>query len=299
MRAASLLLVLGLAACAPEAAPGAWASATCSADVPFLGHAGTSSRRDLRLALRDGVELAVATRAPDGLGCIGAVVGVPPGFEFGTTGIDGDQAQLLARAGLLVVTFDPRGRGGSGGVDDHNGAVGQADFAELLRWVSAQPGIDADAIVIWSRSFGGALAGGAIGTFDDLRPHAWIDYESPALLALDLPFAEVRTQERMFELAEASGDPDAWLTERSPAAHIAEMTTPYHRLQGVNDHALDTLAAAAELLNAAIASDQLRLNGKPVLTPITEDEVHDQAFGGAFDPDGDFATGAVVAAFDG
>lgn len=294
MRVVSLLPVLGFAACAPEAAPSVWASSSCRSEAPYLGRALSSSRRDLRLVLRDGADLALSTRAPDGVPCMGAVVEAPPGFDTGTPAIDDEQAQLLARAGLLVVTFDPRGRGESGGVDDYNGPIGQADFAEVLRWTSAQSGVDADAVVIWSRSFGGALAGGAMGTFDDLRPHSWIDYESPAVLALDLPHAESYTSERMFDLAEASGDPDAWLQERSPAAHISAMTTPYHRLQGASDHALDTLDAAAEMLNAAEHSERRLLNGKLILAPLTEDQIHEHAFSGRFDPDGAVATQAVI-----
>ncbi|GDX79260.1 hypothetical protein LBMAG42_10710 [Deltaproteobacteria bacterium] len=296
MRAVSFLPFLGLAACAPEAAPDAWAASSCDSSAPYLGRARSSSRRDLRLVLRDGAELALSTRAPDGIACVGAVVEVPPGFDTGTPYLDRDQAQLLARAGLLVVTFDPRGRGESGGVDDENGPTGQDDFAEVLRWTSAQSGVDADSIVIWSRSFGGALAGGAIGTFEDLQPRAWIDYESPAMLAIDLPYADAFTSERMFALAEASGDAEAWLLERSPAAHISSMTAPYHRLQGASDHALDTLDAAAEMLNAAASSEHRLLNGKVVTTPLTEDDIHDHAYGGRFDPDGDIATRAVIEA---
>lgn len=293
------MLWLWMAGCAgPAEPPASWPTEGCGARAPQPESVAQTTREDLRLLLPDGVELAVAVRTPDGLDCAGAVVEAPPGFEAGADRIDEEQARTLARAGLLVLTFDPRGRGESGGEEDINGHTGQDDFAALMRWAASREDVDPTRVVVWSRSIGGALASGALGRHADLAPHAWVDYESPAWLEENLEHATEFTRERMWELANESEDPSAWMDERSPAATIGEVRTRYHRLQGVPDHALDYLAAAVTMLNGAENAEIVTLNGEEITWEITEPEVKERAVQGGLEPLSDTATDAVLAAFE-
>lgn len=294
-----LLWFLMLACDGPDEAPEGWPAEGCVAEAPVPERVSETTRHEHRLITSDGVELAVATRTPDGLDCSGAVVEAPAGFEPGLEKIEQDQAKALARAGLVVVTFDPRGRGQSGGEEDINGHTGQDDFADLLRWTASQEGIDPDQIVVWSRSIGGALAAGALGRHADLRPLAWVDYECPAWLEENLDHTTEHTHDRMWALADATDDPSAWMDERSPGAYIGDIDVPYHRIQGVPDHALSYLAAAVSMLNGATASPEVRLNGEVLTEEITEVEVKDRAIEGGLEPSSDYATQAVLAGFGG
>ncbi len=292
-----LLWILMLACAGPEEAPERWPTEGCSAAAPAVGTTDRSTRHEHEMFSADGLTLALATRTPDGLDCAGAVVEAPPGFEAGIDQLDETQAKELAKAGLVVVSFDPRGRGESEGEEDMNGHAGQDDFADVLRWAASQPGVDPSQVVVWSRSIGGALASGALGRHTDLAPRAWVDFESPSWLEEDLEHTTEFTRDRMWALAEQSDDPSAWFDERSPAAYVGEVQVPYQRLQGAPDHALDYLGAAVNMLNGADSSPEVRLNGEVIDWEITEVEVKDRAIDGGVTPGSEEATEAVLAAF--
>lgn len=277
--------------------PEAWPERACTSSAPRLDAAPTSTRDDLWLIMDDGVALAVAARRPEEVACAAVLVEAPPGFEGGLENINGEQAKTLSRAGAVVITFDPRGRGESEGEEDINGERGQRDFAALLRWAAALDGVDADAVVIYSRSIGGALAAGALAGDADLRPRAWVDYESPGWLEDDMDHTTEHTHDRMWALADATDDPSAWFMERSPAGFIGEVRAPYHRLQGMPDHALDSMSAAAAMLNGAVSSPEVTLNGAVVSAEMSAAEIQDAAIGGGVDPGGSWATEQALAAW--
>ncbi|GDX81494.1 hypothetical protein LBMAG42_33050 [Deltaproteobacteria bacterium] len=236
-------------------------------------------------------------RYPDGEGCVGAVVYAPPGFDPGTGRAEETQAQNLADAGAAYVAWDPRGRVRSEGEEDANGAISQDDFAAVLRWTANQPRVDPRQVVVYSRSFGGALASGALARDETLEPLAWVDYESPGWLRDDLDHASAHTAERMRSLAMASGDEDAWFDAREPAGFIGDVAVPYHRVQGNPDHALDTMQAAVAMVNGATSSPEVRFNGEIVTEPLTEESAQAAAVVGGVNPDGDEMTAAILAAF--
>jgi len=281
----------------PEPAPEAWPESGCGAAAPVAESVNQTHRHDHHLATADGLSLAVAARTPDGVDCAGVVVEAPPGFEPGLEDVDGEQAKALSRAGLIVVTFDPRGRGESEGDEDINGEIGQEDYAGLVRWAASLDGADADRVVIWSRSIGGALAAGALSRDDTLRPLSWVDFESPAWLEENLDHTTDHTHDKMWALADETDDPSAWMDERSPAAYVGDVTVPYHRLQGIPDHALDYMAAAVAMIDGATASPRVTLNGEEVSGELSDADVRERAIAGGIEPTGDYATEAVLEAF--
>lgn len=280
-----------------EEAPEAWPARVCTSSAPAEETASSTEREDRWLVMDDGIALAVAARQPKGVDCAGLLVEAPPGFEPGLTILDGEQAKALSRAGLVVVSFDPRGRGESEGEEDMNGERGQADFAAVMRWAAGLDGVDAGRAVVYSRSIGGALASGALSRNPDLSPVGWVDYECPGWLEEDMEHTTEHTHDRMWELADATSDPDAWFVERSPANYIGDVAVPYHRMQGFPDHALDYMNAAAINLNGATSSPEVTLNGEPVTGELTAEDIQSAAIGGGVEPDGSWVTGQVLDAF--
>lgn len=292
-----ILGFLGIACRGSDEAPEVWPARACTAPAPAAGSVEETSREDDTLVMDDGVSLAVAARRPKGVDCAGLVVEAPPGFEEGRSALDGEQAKTLAKAGLVVVAFDPRGRGDSEGEEDINGERGQDDFAAVARWAAGLDGVDASSVVIYSRSIGGALASGALSRHADLTPLAWVDFESPGWLEDDMDHTTEHTHDRMWALADETDDPDAWFLERSPASYIGDVVVPYHRLQGYPDHALNYMNAAAAMLGGATASPEVTLNGEPVTGPLSPDMIQEAAIAGGVEPLGEWAGEQVLEAF--
>lgn len=293
-----LLPLLFLACDRVDVAPSTWATDGCVATVPSSELSlGEGELTELWLAQPDGVRLSMDVRYPGGEGCVGAVVYAPAGFDPGTGRAEESQAMALVDAGAAYVAWDPRGRVLSEGEEDANGAISQDDFAAVLRWAAGQPRVDPRQVVVYTRSFGGALASGALARDETLAPLAWVDYESPGWLRDDLEHASAHTSERMWALAEASGDENAWFKAREPAGFIGEVTVPYRRVQGTPDHALDTMQAAVAMVNGAVYSPEVTFNGVEVTEALTEESAEAGAIAGGIDPDGEAMTAAVLDAF--
>ena len=254
-----LLLTLTIA-CAPTSlTPSeAWPESGCVAAPPSLDDTDGRLRREaLRITLADGVTLAAELVRPRGDGCWPGLMLIPPGFEPGLPIQSSDAVDLLAQSGLVVLTYDPRGRGLSEGVEDHNGPVHQDDLAALLRTLASQPEVDPDQVVARSRSFGVATLAGALARHPDLTPMAVMDIEGPALLPDDLAHAPARNQETLTALAT---DPQ-WWEDRSAALHIGAYTGHYRRVQAQNDHVMgEWLGHAAAMLDAAAAGEAARVD---------------------------------------
>jgi len=245
----------------------------------------------------DGTLLRVHVRQPRGEGCVAAAVLMPPGFEWGERLMETPQADLLVSWGVAVVSFDPRGRGQSEGEEDVNGNRSQDDVAQLLRWVSAREGVDPTRIVVGSRSFGGALAAGALGRHQDLAVTGWVDVESPGYLSEDLAYAPQSNRDHFAELVPS--DPDqalAWWSEREPAQLTAGVQVPYFRFQGLPDHALGSrTAAAGAMLKGAVLSPELTYNGQVVTQDqVTPAFIRAAAIGGGVDPDSEQVSQALL-----
>ncbi|MCK6503654.1 alpha/beta hydrolase [Myxococcota bacterium] len=293
-----LLLALFTLACVPvEVPPDAWPQSGCVAPTPFSAQGRADRSREYWLQVEPDLQVRVHARWPRRDDCFAAAVLVPPGFEWGLRLMETPHAELLLDHGVAVVSWDPRGRGFSDGEEVVNGHESQDDLAALLRWVASQERVDPTAVVVSSRSFGGALAAGALGRHEDLAVAGWTDVESPGYLSEDLAYTADSSQERVGSYVPE--DPDealAWWAEREPAQLIAGVTAPYHRFQGLPDHALgERTAAAAAMLNAADQAAVLRYNMAD-LDPrdATAAYIREHAIDGGIDPDDSVVGDAVL-----
>ncbi len=293
-----LLFATLLACIATLDPPATWPASGCEGGLS--GDADHSDRSDrVHLRMDDDVRVMVYGRHPRGVDCSPAVVVAPPGFEWGQRMMDQPGVDDLVAAGVAAFSWDPRGRGRSEGEEDVNGHRGQDDLAQVLRHVANLDGIDPTRVVLASRSFGGALAAGALGRHDDLAVAGWVDVESPGYLEEDLLYAPDASRERMYALVDAD-DPQGWWAEREPAQLIVDVTAPYHRFQALPDHALgERTAHAAAMLDAAGQAEELRYNGSVVQhDDIDVVYVREHAIDGGMDPDDPIVTDAILAYLD-
>lgn len=201
------------------------------------GLAGVVRRARATTAARVRVEEAPFTSAvgyliqawvhvPDGPGPYPAVVLCPDrlGDAASVTvpGRSAVTADEIARLGVLCLRFDPAGRGGSWGEEDHGGPEHQDEVAEAARLLAAREDVDAARIGLVGLGDGAVMAIGAAALAD--APVAWVlDWEGPA--------------DRETATWSAPGpDDDAWWAPREPVRHVGALTCGYVRLQSEEDH---------------------------------------------------------------
>lgn len=274
------MLLLTLLACTDaEPTEVAWPTAGCEAEEPAWDrHTELSSER-FRLLRPDDVVLFAGLELPSAPGCYPALMLVPPGFETGLKELDTGVTRRLAGAGVAVMAFDPRGRGSSDGEEDMNGPLQQDDLAAALSWLAGQPQVDPDRVYLRSRSYGAAMAAGALDRNPEIDPAGLMDIESPSTMPDDLE--RVQGDNPGWEDAPDYSDAE-WWGARSPDQHIHANRGHYLRIQGAVDHALgDYLGAAAILLDASTGARSVSLNGQPGDGRAwTEDSVRELALSG-------------------
>lgn len=233
--------------------PFEWSERRCRYSPPSNSTKSTIQRY---LWIDEDVQLNVVAQGPDSGHCLPAIVVMPPGLQAGSKDVNTTWSEQLSLAGYWVIHWDPRGRGESTGLEVANGPQGSSDAAAVLRWASALDGIDPDKIMILSRSFGGALAAGALGQHRDLAPYIWVDYESPGWLQEDIQQVEGRSREQLESMATGA---DWWL-ERSPAYWAPNITQPYFRIQGIPDHAQGARYAHAQSILERMGTEKSWIN---------------------------------------
>jgi len=147
--------------------------------------AAAYTKTDLSLTMSDGVELAATLYEPTGTAPSGGWPGI---IMFHGLGGTRAQTNALAEAsfaneGYVVLTFDARGHGQSGGVTSIDGPREIQDTSELFDWLAARPEVDSHHI----GAFGISLGGGAV----------WRS------LVEGVPFAAVETAETWTDLYQA------------------------------------------------------------------------------------------------
>jgi hypothetical protein len=167
-------------------------------------------------------------------------------------------------AGLIVLIYDSRGRGLSGGQEDFNGHLNQDDLKTIIEWLSSRDDVLPGGIGIATSSWGITVASGTLARYPDL----------PIRFLLDREGADNRyviTQWDDPEWVASMGGHGTWddefWSEREAIRYIGDITCPYFRLQSNFDHALNRfyVAHAIHMVNAAVegASPYVRLNGMP------------------------------------
>jgi predicted acyl esterase len=249
-------------------------AALCCALVVADARAGTYTAQDVGIPMSDGVQIAATLFTPDGTPPAGgrpAVmllhgIGQTRGSVDSATGMsaNGLAGEWLASEGYVVLTFDARAHGASGGLFSLDGPREVDDVAELRRWLSQQPAVNPSRI----GAFGVSLGGGAVwrAAVESVRFAAivtgvtWTDlYE--ALLPQDLAksgaiFGYQSSVAGRLEPATARLLPDAiastnlpalrsFTQERSVRHLLNRVRAPVFMIQGRRDFAFDMDQALA------------------------------------------------------
>lgn len=186
-----------------------------------------------------------------------AVVYIPGGINPGRLLALGNEVQLLAAAGMVVVTFNAEGRGEdipediiSEGTEDHNGFRQQDGLKAIVEWLLALPYVDADNVGIKTQSFGIAMGAGCVGRHPDLLVKYLVDGEGPpsSFVVAQEPWAldQDPSNDKHEEVFGIIGhystyrDPGQanrdWWSEREAERFIGNFRGRYLRLQAEWDH---------------------------------------------------------------
>jgi pimeloyl-ACP methyl ester carboxylesterase len=189
-----------------------------------------------------------------------AVVFIPGGTDDSARFVENHEMAATYRSeGIVVVVFDPDGRGKSEGVEDYNGFVHQDGLAAVITYVTDLPGIDPEHIGLVSYSYGVTMATGALARHPDLPIRFYIDWEGP----VDREDTTVGCAGAMQAFAQCSDD-EYW-AEREALTFIISVQIPYQRLQSERDHVQPDVSHAIRVVNAAVQQGVpwVRLNDLP------------------------------------
>jgi hypothetical protein len=143
---------------------------------PILPQAGAGSKsystilEDFSVLAPSGNRLYGLIRRPDPAqypdNCWAAIVLVPGGINPGRTAAYGEEAKLLAAAGMVVVTFNAEGRQDersaddprSEGSEDYNGYRNQDGLCAVVQYVMGLDYVIAENVGIASQSYGITMA---------------------------------------------------------------------------------------------------------------------------------------------
>ncbi len=163
----------------------------------------------------------------------------------------------VASTGVVVMDFDPAGRGQSWGPEDYGGEEHQDDVAICLRYLREH--FDPLKLGVVSISLGLCMSAGALATCGEELGVDWLlDWEGPS--DREIITAGGRN------LAPAMGrglEDEAYWRRREPVHHVAAMSCGYVRIQSFVDHAQPGETRHATRLIQAAASgspDWFRLN---------------------------------------
>ncbi len=195
-----------------------------------------------------GAELYVHITYPNGEGHYPALVLVPGGVGSGNKfRLPGAMSEALADVGIVAVSFDPDGRGQSGGEEDYNGHAQQDGLAAVIEFAAALPMVDPQRIGLASFSYGITMASGTLARYPDLPIAFLMDWEGPA--------------DRFDTTVECSNgtridfnpcDDDAYWVQSEALEFISDVKVPYQRLQSEKDHVQPDLSHAINMINNAV-----------------------------------------------
>ena len=228
------------------------------------GRASAFTRQDLMLHMDDGVDLAATLYEPSG---------APPQQGFPAIvmlhGIGGTRQDLDAIAQqwantFVVLSFDARGHGQSGGFVTVDGPREIADTRAVHDWLAARPEIDSHAIGAWGSSYGG---GAVLRSLIEPNPIPWAAVElldtwndlysalapqnltkSGAIYALTSGVKLDPAVQALVQDAIASRNLDElrqWAAQRSSRPMLSRVTTPVYLFQGRRDFVFDLAQAKA------------------------------------------------------
>lgn len=133
-------------------------------------------------------------------------------------------APELARRGIVVLAFDPAGRGQSWGEDDFGGPEHHDNAACAVRALAGRD--DVREVGLLGLGLGAPVAIGAAASGVDV---AWVvDWEGPV---------DRETLVSVCPDAPLGADDETWWRDRDTLAHLTQLRCGYVRLQSEDDHA--------------------------------------------------------------
>lgn len=164
--------------------------------------------------------------------------------------------QQMADEGFAVYTFDPEGRGKSGGVEDDNGFLGQDGLDAVVRFASERQ--SGQQVGLFSFSYGVTMATGALVRHTDIPVAFLVDWEGP-MNRNDTGGCDA---DSTGHLKDKGCTNEAFWSEREAVNFVDQLTVPYLRIQSQKDHAQPDVLSAVRMVNAAVAgtSPWVRLN---------------------------------------
>jgi predicted acyl esterase len=237
----------------------AWIVGLAAALVLFVSDAPGSafSKQDVSIQMDDGVSIAATLYVPDGSAPAG---GWPALVFLHRLGGSKDQMNALAEAygfvgqSYVVLTFDARGHGRSGGLVSIDGPREIADTRAVHTWLAARPDVADAKIGALGISYGGGAAlnslvagvpwGAVVGveTWTDLytalMPQGLVKSGLVAGLAGSIPEARRDPSLGAVQAAAFAGNAALvrpWAAERSSLSKLGSVTTPILLAQGRRD----------------------------------------------------------------
>ncbi len=209
-----------------------------------------------------GAQLYVIVTTPaGGQGPYPALVIVPGGIGYASSPDENDNlADVLAGEGIVVVAFDPDGRGRSDGIEDYDGYAQQDGLAAVIEFAAALPQVDPARLGVASFSYGITMASGALARHPDLPVSFLMDWEGPADRFDTTVGCSANTH---IDFAPCD-DADFW-AQREALNLIPDVQVPYQRLQSEKDHVQPDVEHAINMVNAAVQGEPpwVRLNDLP------------------------------------
>ncbi|MFH1455907.1 MAG: CocE/NonD family hydrolase [archaeon] len=187
------------------------------------------------------------------------IILIPGGSSYSSYYEEFDRAQTLSEEGFTIITFDPDGRGKSGGFDDQNGFTHQDGLAAIIEFVATLPEVDPNQMGIFSQSYGVTLASGVLARYPQLPLSFLIDYEGPANRD-DTGGCDEAGTGHLQDLVTC--DDEMFWAEHEAETFISQIHVPYQRLQKIRDHAQPDYEHTIIMNNAAVEglSPWVRLN---------------------------------------
>ena len=233
---------------------------TCLVALAATGRASAFTRQDLMLHMDDGVDLAATLYRPTQAQQPSAAIVMLHGLGATRQQVD-PIAQRLADT-FVVLTFDARGHGQSGGFVSVDGPREIADTRAVYNWVAAQPYVDSRAVGALGISLGGAailrsLVEGVPWAAVEVA-NTWSDLyaalapqnltKSGAIYALTNGVKLDPSVQAIEQDALLSRNLDSlrqWAAQRSSRSGLSRITTPVYLFQGRRDFVFDLGQAEA------------------------------------------------------
>ncbi|MDQ3086238.1 MAG: CocE/NonD family hydrolase [Actinomycetota bacterium] len=236
-----------------------WTLGLAAALVLFVGDAtgSTLAKQDVSIPMDDGVSISATLYVPDGA----TPAGGWPAIVF-LHGLAGNKEQMNALAeaygfvgqSYVVLTFDARGHGQSGGLVSIDGPREIADTRAVHAWLAARSDVADAKIGAWGISYGGGavfnslVAGvpwGAVVTVETwtdlyaaLIPQGLVKSGLVAGLAGSIPETKRDPSLAPIQAAAFAGNTAVvrpWAAERSSLSKLGSVTTPVFMAQGRRD----------------------------------------------------------------